>query len=293
MVEREGQMKQIVVISGKGGTGKTVLTASFAALAENKILADCDVDAADLHLLLHPEIKEHHVFQSGQTATINSELCQQCGECIAVCRFSAISDEFHVDPVSCEGCAVCSHICPEAAISMDDNMSGEWFVSDTRYGPMVHAKLGIAEENSGKLVSLVRQNAKRIGDEENRDYVIIDGPPGIGCPVIASITDTDLAIIVTEPTLSGIHDMERVIQVAKHFKIPVQVIINKYDINIGNSDAIKEMCMTQEIEVIAQIPFSKKASESIVSGIPLVEYADNSITEDIKSAWEKIKRIQQ
>jgi len=285
-------MKQIVVISGKGGTGKTVLTASFAALAENKILADCDVDAADLHLLLHPEIRKRHVFQSGQTAMINSELCQQCGECIAVCRFSAISNEFHVDPVSCEGCAVCSHICPEKAISMEDNMSGEWFISHTRYGPMVHAKLGIAEENSGKLVALVRENAKRIAQEENRDYVIIDGPPGIGCPVIASITDTDLAVIVTEPTLSGIHDMERVAQVAKHFKIPVKVIVNKYDINRCNTEAIKQMCMKQELEVIAQIPFSEKATESIVNGIPLVEYANNSITEDIRAAWEKIQQIQ-
>jgi MinD superfamily P-loop ATPase len=285
-------MKQIVIISGKGGTGKTVLTASFAALGENKVLADCDVDAADLHLILHPEIKDRHEFRSGQTAAINGELCQQCGECIAVCRFGAINDEFYVDPVSCEGCAVCSHVCPEEAISMEENMSGEWYVSDTKYGPMVHAKLGIAEENSGKLVSLVRQNAKKIADEEKRDYVLIDGPPGIGCPVIASITDTDLAVIVTEPTLSGIHDMQRVVQVAKHFNIPVKVIINKYDINTDNSDAIKEMCTAQDIEIVAQIPFSEKASESIVSGTPLVEYADNSITEGIKSAWKKIKRIQ-
>ncbi|NWF52770.1 MAG: 4Fe-4S binding protein, partial [Nitrospirae bacterium] len=209
-------MKQIVVISGKGGTGKTILTASFASLAKNKVMADCDVDAADLHLLLQPEIKERHEFRSGVTATIDKELCQGCGECISVCRFNAISEDFTVDPISCEGCTICSYVCPAGAIKLEENISGEWFVSETKYGPFVHAKLGIAEENSGKLVSVVRQKAKEIAEKENLDYVIIDGPPGIGCPVIASLANVDLAMIVTEPTLSGIHDMERVAQVSKH-----------------------------------------------------------------------------
>jgi MinD superfamily P-loop ATPase len=194
-------VKQIVVISGKGGTGKTILTASFAALAQNKVMVDCDVDAADLHLLLQPEIKERHEFRSGMTARINAEICEQCGQCISVCRFDAISKDFIVDPVSCEGCTICSYVCPAGAITLEENISGEWFISNTKYGPLVHAKLGIAEENSGKLVMQVRQAAKEIAEKDNLDYVIIDGPPGIGCPVIASLSGVDLAVIVTEPTL--------------------------------------------------------------------------------------------
>jgi MinD superfamily P-loop ATPase len=282
-------MKQIVVISGKGGTGKTVLTASFASLAENKVMVDCDVDAADLHLLLKPEIKERHDFRSGVTARINRDVCRECGECLSVCRFDAISEDFVVDPISCEGCAVCSHICPEGAIFMEENVSGEWYISDTKYGPLVHAKLGIAEENSGKLVTQVRQAARVIAEKYNMDYVIIDGPPGIGCPVIAALTGVDLAIIVTEPTLSGMHDMERVAQVSKHFRIPTKVVINKYDLNKKNSETIKEICKQADIEVVALLPFSRQVSESIVQGIPLVEFSKNGIAEDIAVLWERIK----
>jgi MinD superfamily P-loop ATPase len=282
-------MKQIVIISGKGGTGKTVLTASFAVLAENKVMADCDVDAADLHLLLHPAIKERHEFRSGKTAIIDRELCQECGECIPICRFDAISRNFQVDPISCEGCAVCSFICPAEAISMEENISGEWFISETRYGPMVHARLGIAEENSGKLVSKVREVAKEIAEKENCDYIIIDGPPGIGCPVIASLANVDLALLVTEPTLSGIHDMERIALVAQHFNVPTKVVINKYDINLQNTDDIKRICAAKDIEVLAQLPFSQKVIQSIVEGMPVVKYCDDQITEDITLLWEKIK----
>jgi len=249
-------MKQMVVISGKGGTGKTMLTASFAVLAENKVMADCDVDAADLHLLLHPEIKERHEFRSGKTAVINKDICQECGECITVCRFNAISKDFEIDPISCEGCAICSFICPAEAIRMEENISGEWFISETKYGPMVHARLGIAEENSGKLVTLVRQNAQRIAEEESKDYVIIDGPPGIGCPVIASLANVDLALIVTEPTLSGIHDMERIALVAQHFNVPTKVVINKYDINFQTTDDIKRICAAKDIEVLVSCPLN-------------------------------------
>ncbi|NWF75635.1 MAG: P-loop NTPase [Nitrospirae bacterium] len=282
-------MKQIVIISGKGGTGKTVLTASFAVLAKNKVMVDCDVDAADLHLLLHPETREKHEFRSGVTARINSEICQQCGQCISVCRFDAISENFVVDPVSCEGCKICSYVCPEGAITLEENVSGEWFVSDTKYGPLVHAKLGIAEENSGKLVTQVRQTAKEIAEKQGMDYVIIDGPPGIGCPVIASITGVDLSLIVTEPTLSGIHDMQRVVQVSKHFGVPTKVVINKFDINTANSEEIKKLCDKEGIELMAEIPFSRKVSESIVQGIPFVEHCTNGISNIISSLWERIK----
>jgi MinD superfamily P-loop ATPase len=282
-------VKQIVVISGKGGTGKTILTASFAALAKNKVMVDCDVDAADLHLLLQPEIKERHEFRSGVTATIDKELCQECGECISVCRFHAISEDFTIDPISCEGCTICRYVCPVEAITLEENLSGEWFVSNTKYGPFVHAKLGIAEENSGKLVSVVRQAAKEIAEKDNLDYVIIDGPPGIGCPVIASLSGVDLAIIVTEPTLSGIHDMERVAQVSRHFGVPTKVVINKYDINPGNSEEIEKICQKGDMEVIAQLPFSQKVSESIVQGVPLVEFCSNGIAQDIFFLWERIK----
>ena len=282
-------MKQIVIISGKGGTGKTVLTASFAVLAENKVMADCDVDAADLHLLLHPAIKERHEFRSGKTAVINKDICQECGECISVCRFGAISEDFMVDPISCEGCAICSFICPAGAVRMEENISGEWFISETQYGPMVHARLGIAEENSGKLVTLVRQNAQRIAEEKSKDYVIIDGPPGIGCPVIASLANVDLALIVTEPTLSGIHDMERIALVAQHFNVPTKVVINKYDINLQNTDNIKRICAAKDIEVLAQLPFSQKVIQSIVEGMPIVKYCDDQITKDIALLWEHIK----
>jgi len=282
-------MKQIVVISGKGGTGKTVLTASFASLAENRVMADCDVDAADLHLLLNPEIKERYEFRSGVTARIDKDICQECGECISACRFEAISNDFTVDPVSCEGCKICSLVCPAGAVFMEENVSGEWYISETKYGPLVHAKLGIAEENSGKLVAKVRQIAKDIAEKERRDYVIIDGPPGIGCPVIAALSGVDLALIVTEPTLSGMHDMERVAQVSKHFGVPTKVIVNKYDLNPKNSETIKQLCGRADIEVLALLPFSREVSESIVQGVPLVEFSRNGISADLALLWDRIR----
>jgi len=281
-------MKQIAVISGKGGTGKTVLTASFSALAKNKVMADCDVDAADLHLLLHPVIKERHDFAGGITAKIDEGVCIRCRQCVDICRFDSITDKIKVDPISCEGCALCSRICPVEAIKMEDNICGEWFVSETKYGPLVHAKLGIAEENSGKLVTKVRQVAKEIAKNKGMDYVIIDGPPGIGCPVIASLTGVDVAVIVTEPTLSGIHDMERVLDVASHFEIDSKVVVNKYDLNIDNSKQIMSFCREKNIELAGMIPFSREVSESIVKGVPIIEYTQNGITKDIISIWEKI-----
>ncbi len=283
-------MKQIVVISGKGGTGKSVITASLASLAKNKVMADCDVDAADLHLLLHPAIKETHQFSGGKTASFDEERCTQCGKCQEVCRFEAIVN-FIVDPIYCEGCGVCFHICPEKAIEMTDSPSGEWFISETKYGPFVHARLGIAEENSGKLVTLVRQNAKSVAEKEKKDFVIIDGPPGIGCPVIASLGGMDIALIVTEPTLSGIHDLERIVGVAHHFGIKSLVCINKYDINLILSQKIEKYCLSNNIELVGKILFDISVTEALVRGLPIVEYSNNQVTEEIKNLWKKIQTV--
>lgn len=283
-------MKQIVVISGKGGTGKSIIAGSFASLAKNKVMADCDVDAADLHLLLHPAVKETHEFSGGKTALIDRSRCTQCKKCQEICRFEAI-DNYVVDPISCEGCGVCFHICPEKTIKMVDNLSGKWFISETKYGPFVHAKLGIAEENSGKLVTLVRQNARLIAEKEKRDLIIIDGPPGIGCPVIASLSGVDIALIVTEPTLSGIHDLERIVGVAYHFGIKGAVCINKYDLNLIVSQRIEEYCCHNNIELIGKISFNISVTEALVRGLPIVEYSNNQVTQEIKSLWEKILGI--
>lgn len=283
-------MKQIVVISGKGGTGKTVLTASFAALAGNKIMADCDVDAANLYLLLDPKIKEREDFRSGHTAVIDPEVCVKCGKCKLLCRFGAVTDEYAIDPISCEGCGLCARICPFSAIIMEENICGELFLSETKYGPFVHAKLGIAEENSGKLVSLVRKKAKEKAEEIGAEYVIIDGPPGIGCPVIASLSNIDLALIVTEPTLSGMHDMERILEVTRHFKLDSRVVINKCDINPRNSEKIREISKKRGAEVIDELPFSETVIKAVIAGKPVVEYSSDKMSEKIKSIWERITK---
>ncbi|NQU18634.1 P-loop NTPase [bacterium] len=283
-------MRQIVVISGKGGTGKTILTASFAALAKNRIIADCDVDAADLHLLLHPVIKERYEFRSGKTAKIDRKLCKECGKCIVACRFDAISDNFVVDPVSCEGCALCSHVCPANAIRMEENLSGEWYISDTKYGPFVHAKLGIAEENSGKLVSLVRQKAKELAEKQNCDWVIVDGAPGIGCPVIASLSGVNCALVVTEPTLSGLHDADRVIGVARHFKVPVKLVVNKYDLNIDMTEKIEKYCRDNNISLIGKIKFDKSVVKAMVEGKTVVEYPESKVKKVISEIWNRLQK---
>jgi MinD superfamily P-loop ATPase len=294
-------MKQLVVISGKGGTGKTVLTGAFAALAQNKVMADCDVDAADLHLLLSPVVKQQHKFKSGQTAVIDNNLCRQCGKCIDICRFNAVrfrkgkdakaqNSSYIIDTVACEGCGFCAFICPEQAITMQDNVSGEWFISDTRFGTMVHAKLGIAEENSGKLVALVRKQAKELAEEKNCEWVIIDGAPGIGCPVIASLSGIDCALVVTEPTLSGLHDAQRVIKVARHFNIPVKLIINKYDLNPQMSQRIETYCSENGITFIGKIAFDKSVVEAMIEGKTIIEYKDSPAKEAIINIWKNLQK---
>jgi len=283
-------MKEVVVLSGKGGTGKTSIVGSFAALAQSKVLADCDVDAADLHLLLSPSGKEEHEFWSGQVAVIDAEKCNQCGLCQDICRFEAIKD-FRVDPVSCEGCSFCFHICPTDAITMKESMSGHWFTSDTRFGPLVHARLGITQENSGKLVALVRQQAKLIAQKRNFHYIISDGPPGIGCPVISSLSGASLALLVTEPTLSGIHDLERVIGVCHHFSIPALVCINKYDINEENTRQIENYCLDHGAQVVSRIPFDNVVTEALVKEMPVVEYSRGRVSNEIESLWQYISQM--
>jgi len=280
-------VKEIVVISGKGGTGKTSIVGSFAALAPRKALADCDVDAADLHLLLAPTPVRQEEFWSGQVAAIDPARCNECGLCGEVCRFNAIHG-YQVDPIACEGCAFCYHVCPTEAIKMRNCLSGRWFVSDTRYGPLVHARLGIAEENSGKLVALVRRNARTIAKEQGLDYIITDGPPGIGCPVISSLTGADLALVVTEPTLSAIHDLERVLGVCRHFRIPAMTCINKHGLNEDNSARIEEYCRSEGAAVAARIPFDNVVTEAIVEGVPVVEFARGEVSRAIEGLWDAV-----
>jgi len=259
-------MKELIIISGKGGTGKTSLIAAFASLAQKKVLCDADVDAADLHLIMNPAVIDRHDFFSGHTAMINKDRCTGCGTCAELCRWDAISDEFEVDSIACEGCGVCVYCCPENAIDFPEDNCGEWFVSDTRFGPMVHARLGIAEENSGKLVTLVRQKAKQLAEENSLDLILTDGPPGIGCPVIASIGGADAVLIVTEPTVSGKHDMERVVQLSAHFKVPAMVCINKYDLNLEATQAIERFSKKHHLPVLGYIPFDPTFTHAMVQG---------------------------
>jgi MinD superfamily P-loop ATPase len=282
-------MKEIVVLSGKGGTGKTSIVASFAALAQSKVLADSDVDAADLHILLQPVVQEEKEFWSGQVAFIDEEKCTECGLCQEICHFGAIKD-FEVAPFSCEGCGFCYQVCPVDAIALKDSMAGHSFISETKYGYLCHARLGIAEENSGKLVALVRQNAKTIAERENLDYIITDGPPGIGCPVISSLSGANLALLVTEPTLSGIHDLERVIGVCRHFGVPALVCINKYDINQENTSQIERYCLNQGVEVASEIPFDNIVTEALIKRLPVVEYGDGRVSREIKKLWQTTAR---
>ena len=280
-------MKEVVVLSGKGGTGKTSIVASFAALAKSKVLADCDVDAADLYLLVNPEVKKSEEFWSGQVAFIDKEKCTECGLCQEKCHFGAIRD-YTVDEVSCEGCGLCSRMCPVDAITIKPRMTGHWFISDTRYGTLVHAKLGVGEENSGRLVTLVRNNAKLIAGERGLDYIISDGPPGIGCPAIASLSGANLALLVTEPTLSGIHDLERVLGLCRHFGIPPIVCINKCDINEENSYRIEDYCHKEGVEVAAKVPFDNVVTEALVHYLPVVEYSSDRVALQIKELWQLV-----
>ena len=291
-------MKELIVISGKGGTGKTSIVAAFAALAKNAVLADCDVDAADLHLVLEPKVKQTNDFSGGKQASIITEKCIGCGKCQDMCRFDAIDfngegndvvdKTFTIDPISCEGCKVCVEFCPMDAIEFNDHTNGRWFVSDTRFGPMVHAKLGIAEENSGKLVTVIRQEARRIAQEQKREVLIVDGSPGIGCPVIASITAADLVLVVTEPTLSGKHDLDRVSKLTASFGIETLVCVNKADVNPQITDQIGEDAQKRGLKVIGKIAYDEAFTKAQIIKASVVEYTGGAITEQIKALWRQV-----
>jgi MinD superfamily P-loop ATPase len=294
-------MKEIVVISGKGGTGKTSLTAAFAALGGKQVLADCDVDAADLHLVLHPEIIREDVFVGGSKAAIREADCTACGLCIEHCRFRAIeypltaggnrADKPLINPIFCEGCRVCARICPVEAIDFEPSPSGWLFVSRTPCGPMVHARLGIAQGNSGKLVTLVRQEARVIAEREDCRYIIVDGPPGVGCPVIASITGANLALVVTEPTLSGRHDMLRVAELTAHFHIPTLVCVNKWDIHPGMTELIEAEARDHGVIPAGHIRYDRRVTDAQVQKTNVLACGDSPVGEEIKAVWKKIECV--
>lgn len=284
-------MPEILVISGKGGTGKTTITASLAVLAGKAVLADCDVDAADLHLVLNPVIKERHVFFGNPKARINRDKCLSCGQCQQNCRFEAI-EELQVNSMHCEGCGVCSFICPAGAIEMVPHQAGEYYVSETEYGPMVHAALGLAEENSGKLVAKVKQLAGRVAAEAGIELRLTDGPPGIGCPVLAALADTDHVLVVVEPSVSGLHDAERVFQLCRKFETPVSVCINKFDLDSEAREQIEAVCSQHNVPVLGRVPFDRVVVEAVAQGQPLVSYRPNSIAaKAVASLWERLRQL--
>jgi MinD superfamily P-loop ATPase len=290
--------KELVIISGKGGTGKTSIAACFAALAKKTVISDCDVDAADLHLILDPQIKARGDFSGGVAAEIKQGQCTGCGKCKEACRFLAIREEeinnqslFSIDQFACEGCGVCYLVCEDKAVSIEDAVNGEWFVSETRFGPMSHAKLGIAEENSGRLVTLVRNKEAQLAQEVGINEAIIDGSPGTGCPVIASLTGSTYALVVTEPTVSGIHDLDRILKVTRHFRIPSGIVVNKYDLNMEMTEKIKLLSQHCHADFIGIIPYDKKITEAQLSKLSVVEYTQAPITESIKNIWDKVKYL--
>ena len=282
-------MKELTIISGKGGTGKTSLTAAFASLAENAVFADCDVDAADLHLIFKPDIKKTMSFHGLKIASIDKEKCTYCKNCYNHCRFNAIDENINIIKQSCEGCGVCEYVCPVDAITMVERDSGFSYISETRFGPMSHAMLRTAEEGSGKLVTMVRNNAKKIAEEKEKNLIIIDGPPGIGCPVISSITGVDLVLIVTEPTLSAIHDLERILDVAQHFRVPAVVCINKYDINKENTEKIELYCKSNNIQIVGKLPYNTIVTEAMIHEKTVIEYTKDDFSKLIVDMWNKVK----
>jgi len=285
-------MPELIILSGKGGTGKTSITAALASIFNSLVLADCDVDAADLHLLLQPQIIEQIEFWSGQTALLDSSKCNQCGLCRELCRFDAISANYLLDEIYCEGCGVCAAFCPTKAIKMSTNLAGELFISQTKFGPFIHAHLKTGEENSGKLVAEVRKKASQKAKKEHLSFVLIDGPPGIGCPAIASLSGAKYALIVTEPTLSGLHDLKRVIELTAHFQVKSFICINKTDINKKQAAAIKKYCAARDLKIVGQIPYDEMFTQAQIAGKNILEYAPNSeVSQAIKKMAEQLIKL--
>jgi MinD superfamily P-loop ATPase len=278
-------VKELLVISGKGGTGKTTVLGSFAVLAKNKVLADADVDAPNLHLLLSPERLSQEEYSGADLAVIDPNACTECGRCAEVCAFSAVRD-FAVDPRRCEGCAACTLVCPADAITMRPQTTGQVYLSRTRHGLLVHARLLAGAEASGKLVTHVRQFARRTAEEEGAAIILTDGSPGIGCPVIASLSGVDAALVVTEPTLSGMHDLRRVLQVAAHFRVPAAVSVNKWDLNPDLADEIERVAEEMGASRLGRIPFSPEVAEATAEGVPLVEWGDSEAAQAVRELWD-------
>ncbi len=286
-------MKEIVVISGKGGTGKTSIAASFAVLADRPVVADCDVDAADLHLILAPEPRERHEFRSGRVAVVRPADCTGCGVCAGLCRFGAAAPAgggtvYAIDPVSCEGCGVCVRFCPARAIDFPERLCGEWMVSETRCGPMVHARLAAAVGNSGKLVATVRREARRVAAEADRGLIVVDGPPGIGCPVIASVGGASLVVAVAEATVSGAHDLDRVLSLARHFNVRAAVCVNKWDINPAAAEAIEAMAADRGAVAAGRVPYDPAVTESQMRGTTIVEHGGGPAAAAVAECWKTI-----
>lgn len=286
-------IREVVVLSGKGGTGKTSLVGALAALAPEKVLCDADVDAADLHLLLRPTVRERHDFYAGHKAAIDPERCIQCGDCLDLCRFGAISESLEINPLRCEGCGVCWYLCPARAVDFPDNLCGEWYISETRFGPLVHARLGIAEENSGKLVSLVRREARQLAEAQGLPWIITDGPPGIGCPVIASLGNASAVLVVTEPSVAGRHDLERVAALAEHFGLPVSVLVNKADLHWESAHAIAEFCAERSYVFLGFLPFDADFTRAQVEGKTIMEYNNKKLQAILCEVWEKFQSATQ
>jgi MinD superfamily P-loop ATPase len=283
------ELKQIAVLSGKGGTGKTTVLGSFAALSRRPVLADCDVDAANLHLLLNPVVRQTSEFYGAKVAVRDTERCTKDGECERRCRFGAITTQ-SVSIRACEGCGLCVQVCPQRALRLEPVVNGHCYLSDTAYGPLAHARLVPAGESSGRLVTRVRQMAEETALDRGRRLVLIDGPPGIGCTAVASMAEVSLVVIVTEPTLSGMHDMERVVQLAGHFRLPVAVIVNKADLNEDNCRAIRAFAERQGVTVLAELPFDEVVVRAVAARTPLVQFDDGPVAQGIRSAWAHIER---
>lgn len=287
-------MKELVILSGKGGTGKTSLIAALAHLASQElpiVLADADVDAANLELVLAPVQRQEHEFWSGSLAVIDPDACISCGRCLEVCRFDAVLDQdtYRVDPLACEGCAACFYQCPVEAIRMVEQHAGRWFLSDTRFGPLFHAHLYAGQENSGKLVTTVKQHARLLALDTDAALLLVDGPPGIGCPVISASAGADLALLVVEPTVSGVHDLKRVLATTDHFGVPAMAVINKADLNRARCTEIAAFCADQGVDLIGQIPYDTVVTEAMVAGEPVTTFADGAVTQALRRVWAEVR----